>query len=92
MSTITISDELYRSAERSAKLSNISLNNFVERAISWAVSRTATGPKRRYKLKPVDQLHPVVRDLIGIAKEPDGEHTVDADEARMAYLKEKYGL
>lgn len=93
MSTITINDELYRNAERSARLSNVSLQSFLERAISWAVSKTAKEEKHAYKLKSIDELHPVVRDLIGIAKDPDNEgKEVDADKARMEYLKEKYGL
>lgn len=93
MNTITISDELYRNAERSARLNNISLHSFIERAISWAVNKTAKEEKHAYKLKSVDELHPVVRDLIGIAKGPDNEgKEVDADKARMEYLKEKYGI
>ncbi len=90
MSTITINDELYRNAERSARLNNISLSNFVERALSWAISKTTSGTK--YKLKSVDELHPVVRDLIGVAKDPNSKSETDADKARMEYLKEKYGL
>lgn len=71
MSTITINDELYKNAERSARLSNVSLQSFLEHAISWAISKTAKEEKHVYKLKSVDELHPVVRDLIGIAKEAD---------------------
>lgn len=92
MSTITINDELYRDAERSAKLNNVSLHNFIERAISWAISKTTTEAKPKYKLKSVDELHPVVRNLIGIAKDPNDKKEVDADKARMEYLKQKYGL
>lgn len=92
MSTITINDELYRNAERSARLSNISLHNFVERALNWAISKTTSEVKPKYKLKSVEELHPVVRDLIGIAKDPNSKSEIDADKARIDYLKEKYGL
>lgn len=67
MTTITISDKLYNDLEQSARQNNVSLHNFVEQALNWAVRKTKAKPK--YKLKSIDELPKEIRDIIGIAKD-----------------------
>lgn len=91
MTTITISDELYKHLEQSAKQNNISLHKFVEQALNWAIHKTKSKPK--YEMKSIEELPKEIRDIIGIAK---GANSKDGDlngrDERMKYLKEKYGV
>lgn len=93
MTSITISDDLYRNLEQSAKLSNTSLHNFVEQALNWAISKAKRPKSVKYKLKSVDELPKEIQDIIGIAKDAKvKDDDLNGDDARWEYLKEKYNL
>lgn len=91
MSTITIDPRLYKAAEQYAKSHNVSLNALVESYFRRLVH--ATGHRKGFSVKPVKDLSPEVRQLIGIVK-PDAHDAPDlnGDRYRTDYLKEKYSL
>lgn len=92
MTTITISDELYKGLERSAKENNMLPHSFILQALNAVVNKTKPKTRHKYQLKVVEELPKEIQDVIGIAK---GAHIKDGDlngrEARMEYLSEKYG-
>lgn len=91
MTTITISDKLYKDLEQTAKESNMSFHSFVVQALNTIVKKAK--PKHKYKLKSVENLPKEIRDLIGIAKNANvKDNDINGNKAREEYLAEKYNL
>ena len=69
MNTISIDSNVYKGAEIYARLHNINVKDFIEKAIISAVGGdgTKTAPCEAGSMKAESELSPQVRSLIGIA-------------------------
>lgn len=92
MNTISIDPHVWKGAEAYARLHNISLEKLIEKALTSIMGNDNT--KEPYRIKREEELSPEIRSLIGAAKSPSqGQDTdLDGKEARMEYLRQKYGL
>ena len=86
MEAINLNKDIYDGAARYAKSQNVSVERFVETLIINAMKEK---PKLKYKSE--EELSPLVKSLIGVIPQHDGDD-FDYKKARMDYLTEKYGL
>ncbi|MBR1410791.1 MAG: hypothetical protein IJ580_06815 [Prevotella sp.] len=87
MATITLNKAAYDNALKYAKMQNLSVDEFIVSLINKFVPRT----KKKYKLKPIEELSPELQKIIGFARPAEIDETdLNGDKARMEYLTEKY--
>lgn len=88
MATISIDNNLYKGAEIYARQNNISIRELVESSLRKLIS----SEKKSTYIRPVNELHPSVRALIGLGRKAgDSEiKDVNARDIKEEYLKEKY--
>lgn len=90
MNTVTLRHDAYASAQRYARMQNISVDEAVNNLVlTYMVHDSNMHYKETpaYHLKSEKELSPIVRELIGIVSETD----VNVKNARTEYLEEKYG-
>ena len=89
MATITLSKSAYNDALKYANMQNLSVDEFIVSLINKFVPHA----KKKYQLKPLEDLSPELQKIIGFARTVEtDEDDINGDKARMEYLTEKYGL
>lgn len=88
MATILIDNNLYKGVEIYARQNNVSIRELVESSLRKLI---VSGKEESY-VRPVNELHPSVRTLIGLGRKAgDGEvKDINARDIKEEYLKEKY--
>lgn len=91
MATITINTAAYNDAKQYAETQNLSVEDFIVSLIKKFAHSKAK--KKKYKVQPIEKLAPEVQEILNLpfkgTIDPDD---INAEEARMEYYKEKYGL
>ena len=92
MATITLSNAAYNDAKQYAETQNLSVDEFIVSLIN-KFGHTKAKKKKKFKVQPIEKLAPEVQEILNLpikgTIDPDD---INAEEARMDYYKEKYGL
>ena len=91
MATITLSNAAYNDAKQYAETQNLSVDEFIVSLINkFGLSKAK---KKKFNVQPIEKLAPEVQEILNLpikgTIDPDD---INAEEARMDYYKEKYGL
>lgn len=90
MNTITIDTNVYNGAALYAKQHGTSVKELTEKFLSSLIVPRSTAAKEPFKLKKVEELSPVIRDLIGIIPSDNSRDDMNGKEARTEFLTEKH--
>lgn len=86
MATLTLNPEIYKEAQAYATANNLSVEDWV----TSLIMRFIPSPKKRYKMKTMQELSPELVKYVGFAKPAHDDDDLNGDSARDEYLTKKY--